>query len=92
MSAFIILALAIAVFLMAYLVVVIRHLLRNIRKLGDQVRATTERLAPLNEELQAELAITSVEVEGLARSVERLQKERAARPKRQKRTRSRRKR
>ena len=76
----------------AVLVVVIRDLLRNIRKLGDQVRASTERLAPLNEELQAELAVTSVEVEGLARSVERLQKERAARPKRPKRNRSRRKR
>ena len=73
----------------AIMVVAIRDLLRNIRKLTNQVRATTERLAPLNDELQAELAVTSVEVEGLSRSVERLQKQRAGRPKR---NRSRRKR
>ena len=82
MSAFIILALAFAVVAVAVLVVVMRELLRNIRKLGDQVHASTERLAPLNEELQAELAVTSVEVEGLSRSVEQLQKQRAGRPRR----------
>lgn len=89
MSAFIILALALAVLAIAVLVVVLRELLRNVRKLSDQVRATTDRLTPLTEELQAELATTSVEVEGLTRSVERVQKERAGRVRR---TRSRRKR
>lgn len=81
-SAFVILALVLAVASVAFLVVVARELLRNIRKLTDQVRATTERLAPLSEELQAEIAVTSVEVEGLQRSIERVQKERAGRPKR----------
>ena len=61
MSAFIILALALAVVAVAVLVVVMRELLRNIRKLSDQVRASTERLAPLNEELQAELAAETLQ-------------------------------
>jgi predicted PurR-regulated permease PerM len=76
-SAFVVLALVLAVLSLAIVVVVVRELLRNVRKLTDQVKATTQRLVPLTDELQAELAVTSVEVEGLTRSMERLQKERA---------------
>src|SRR5688500_4664694 len=76
-SAFVILALVLAVLSLAIVGVVIRELLRNVRKLTDQVKATTQRLVPLTDELQAELAVTSVEVEGRSRSMERLSKARA---------------
>lgn len=79
---FVVLSLVLAVFALGFIVVVTRHLKRTIGKLTAQVRATTERLAPLTEELQAELAVTSTEIDGLTAGVERLQKERAARPKR----------
>lgn len=79
-SVFIILSLVLAVVATATTVVVIRELLRNVRKLSDQVKATSQRLVPLTDELQAELAVTSVEVEGLSRSMEQLQKARTASP------------
>ena len=79
---FVFLALALAVFTAGVLVVVIRELVRNVRKLTGQIRATTDRLTPLTEELQAELAVTTTEVEGLSRSVARVQEERSARPQR----------
>ena len=79
-SAFVVLALVLAVLSLAVVGVVIRELLRNVRKLSEQVKATTQRLVPLTDELQSELAVTSVEVEGLSRSMERLQKARAASP------------
>lgn len=88
-SAIIIFTLAFAVMVLAIAVVAARELLRNVRKLNEQVRATTERLAPLTQELQSELAVTSVEVDELTRSVERVQKDHAARSRR---SRSRRKR
>lgn len=81
-SVFIILSLVLAVLAIATTVVVIRELLRNIRKLSDQVKATSQRLAPLTAELQAELAVTAVEVEGLTKSIERAQAQRSGRPKR----------
>ena len=79
-SAFVIFALVLAVLSFAVVGIVIRELLRNVRKLTDQVKTTTQRLVPLTDELQAELAVTSVEVEGLTRSMERLQKARAQSP------------
>ena len=91
-SAFVILALVLAVLSVAVVVVVVRELLRNVRTLTDQVKRTTQRLVPLTDELQAELAVTSVEVEGLTRSMERLQKERATSATRRRSQRSKRKR
>ena len=81
---FVFLALAIAVFLGAMVAVVVRELVRNVRGLSGQIRATTERLVPLTEELQSELAVTSLEVEGLSRAVARVQKERTSGRKRRK--------
>ncbi len=79
MGPFVVLSLAIAVFAAGVLVVVVRELLRNIRGLTGQMRATTERLVPLTSELQSELAVTSVEVEGLTRSIAAMQEERSTR-------------
>ena len=79
-SAFVVLALVLAVLSFAIVGIVLRELLRNVRKLTDQVKTTTQSLVPLTDELQSELAVTSVEVEGLSRSMERLQKARAQSP------------
>ena len=81
-SAFVILSLAVAVVVVGVMVVVARELVRNVRRLSARVQATQQQLMPLTEELQAELAVTSVEVEGLTRSMERVQAQRHARPKR----------
>ena len=76
---FVVLALALAVVGTAVMVVTGRHLLRNVRKLGAQIKATNERLMPLQDELQSELAVTSLEVEGLNTQIDRLRKERQTR-------------
>ena len=81
-SAFVILSLVLAVLFIATTVVVVRELLRTVHKLSDQVKATTQRLVPLTDELQAELAVTAVEVEGLTKSIEQAQAQRSGRPKR----------
>ena len=73
MSPFIVLALVLAVLCVAFVVVIVRELLRTIGKLTAQVRATTERLVPLTQELQSELAVTAVEIEGLTKQVSALE-------------------
>jgi uncharacterized protein YoxC len=78
-SAFVVLALAAAVTALAVMVLVARELLRNMRKLNAQVKAANERLVPLTEELQSELAVTSTEVDALTRHVEQAGRERAQR-------------
>ena len=92
MSAFIVLSIVLAVVALAVTVVVVFEVLRNLRKLAAQVRTSTERLVPLTEELQAELAVTSVEIDGLTRAVERVQKQRSGGAKRRKRSKSKRRR
>ena len=92
MSAFVVLALVLAVFAIAFVAVIVRELLRTVGKLTDQVRATTERLVPLTEELQSELAVTSVEIEGLTKQVSQLQAPNIPRKPRAPRRRSRRRR
>lgn len=92
MLAFVILAVVLALFSVAYTVVVARELLRNVRKLNTAVRATSDRLVPLTDELQSELAVTSVEIQDLTDHVARVQRERQARPKRRRPGRSRRRR
>ena len=91
-SAFVVLALVLAVMSIATIVVVTRELLRNVRRLNATVKATNQRLVPLTDELQAELAVTSVEVEGLNRSMQRLQKARNTPPVRTRSRRTRRRR
>lgn len=71
-SAFVVLAVTLAIAALAFTVVVVRELVRNVRKLTTAVRATNERLVPLTDELQSELAVTSVEMDSLNRSVQRL--------------------
>ena len=78
-SFFVVLALVLAVLATAVMVVTVRELLRNLRKLSAAARATNERLMPLSQELQSELAVTSLEVEGLSAQLTRLQTERQAR-------------
>lgn len=81
---FVFLALAIAVFVIGVVVVIVFELVRNVRQLTSQISATTQQLVPLTDELQSELAVTSVEVEGLTRAVEQVQKERSGRARRRK--------
>ena len=92
MSAFVVLALVLAVLAVAVVVVVVRELLRTVGKLTAQLRATNERLVPLTEELQSELAVTSVEIEGLTKQVSALQAPNIPRQQRRSRRRSRRRR
>ena len=84
MTAFVVLALALALLAVVGVVLLARDLIRTVRKLTAAVSATTERLAPLSTELQGELAVTSTEVAVLTASVEQLQKERGSRPRRRK--------
>ena len=78
---FVLIALVAAVLTAALLAVVIRELLRNVRTLTEQLRAISKRLVPLTDELQAELAVTSLEVETLTKAVERVQRDRSTRAK-----------
>jgi predicted PurR-regulated permease PerM len=91
-SAFVVLSLTLALAALAVMVVVVLELVRNLRRLRDSVSATTERLVPLTEELQSELAVTAVEVEGLTRQLEQASKQRQTLAKRARRSRSKRKR
>ena len=92
MGAFVVLAVTLAVFGIGVVVISVRELLRNVRALSEQVRRTNEQLGPLTEELQAELAVTSVEMQGLSDHVANIQRERAAAPNRRNRRSSGRKR
>ena len=91
-SAVVVLVLALAVLLVAIVAVVARELVRTVGKLTAQLRATNERLVPLTEELQSELAVTSVEIEGLTRQVSALQAPKIPSKPRRSRRRSRRRR
>lgn len=92
MSAFVVLSLAAALFAVAIVVVVVRELLRTVGKLTEQIRATTERLVPLTDELQSELAVTAVEIEQLTNQVAALQAPKIPAKQRASRRRSRRRR
>ena len=91
-SPFAILSFTLALAALAVLVVTAVVLIRNLRRLGETVKATSERLVPLTEELQSELAVTAVEVEGLTKQMERVQRQQRTTAKRVKRSRSQRKR
>ena len=77
-----VLAVVLAVVIVGVIVVVARELLRNVRKLQAGVAGVRERFAPLVGELQAELAVTSLELAGLGDGVERARREQERRRRR----------
>ena len=73
MAPFVLLALALAAVALGTVVVGLRQFLAGGRKLSGAVKATRERFAPLLAELQAEVAVSSTEVEVLQERVAALQ-------------------
>lgn len=73
MSAIVVLAVALTVVIAVATGVVAVQLVRAMRALRQLLTATATRLEPLVEDLQAEAAVASLELEGLRTSVERLQ-------------------
>lgn len=73
MAPFVLLALALAAAALGAVMVGMRQLLTGVRKLRGAVQATNERFAPLLAELQAEVAVSSTEVEVLQERVAALQ-------------------
>ena len=65
MSAFVVLAVALAVAIVAVTGVLVVHLARETRKAADDIGRSVERLKPLAEELAAELAVTETELAAL---------------------------
>ncbi len=92
MDAVVVFSLVLAVALVAMVGVTVRYVWQTVQRLTAQIRTTTDRLVPLSDELQSELAVTSVEMQGLTASVGRLRREREAASARTKRSRSKRKR
>lgn len=79
MAVFVILALALAAVSAAVVVVAVLQLRTQVRRLAASAAGVRDRVAPLAEELQAEIAVTEVEADALQRSVERLQEARRGR-------------
>lgn len=75
-STFAILSLVIMVVIVGVVAVVARQLWQTLRHTIDVLRAAGARLQPLADELQAELAVTSVEAEVLRSGVQRLRQPR----------------
>lgn len=73
MAPFVLLALALAAVAVGAVVVGVRQLLTGVRKLRGAVQAGNDRFAPLLAELQAEVAVSSTEVEVLQERVAALQ-------------------
>jgi hypothetical protein len=78
MEVFAVLAVAMAVACLGMAVVAARRLKQQAQSLRAAVERVTERLAPLTEELQAEVAVTATELEHLQRQADERRK--AARP------------
>jgi predicted PurR-regulated permease PerM len=78
-STFAILSLALLVVIVGVVAVVARQLWRTLRHTMDVLRTAGQRLQPLADELQAELAVTTVETEALRTGVERLRQPRPRR-------------
>ncbi|MDQ3709887.1 MAG: hypothetical protein M3387_11405 [Actinomycetota bacterium] len=76
MSTFAILSLALLVVIVGVVAVVARQLWRTLRHTMNVLRTAGQRLQPLADELQAELAVTTVETEALRTGVERLRQPR----------------
>lgn len=79
MPVFVILSLAIAVMAVAVLVVIAVQLVRSVRRLGHVAATVRDTLAPLTDELQAEVAVTTTESEALRRRVDAWQAQRTER-------------
>jgi hypothetical protein len=75
----VVLAVVLAVVVTAVSAVVARALWRTVRGLQRALAATTERLRPLIEELQAEAAVTTTEVEAVQRRLSTVTSDRTAR-------------
>lgn len=73
---FVVLALALAAVTVGAVAVGVRQLLAGLGKLRGAVTATGERFAPLLGELQAEVAVSSTEIEALQERLAALQAER----------------
>lgn len=67
MGPFVVLAVALSLTATALAVVAALHLARRTKRLSDAVHRANRRLAPLLEELQAESAVTAVELEHVER-------------------------
>lgn len=65
MDVFVVIALALAVVALGCCAVVGGELYRSVRRLGSATAATRNRLVALTDELQAELAVSSTEVQAL---------------------------
>ncbi|MBA2528828.1 MAG: hypothetical protein H0V19_02510 [Euzebyales bacterium] len=76
MPVFVVLSLALAVFILGAAVVAGLQVAKAVRALIAGVTATTRRLRPLAEELQAELAVAEAELAALRRHTEDLRAER----------------
>lgn len=79
MPVFVILALALAVMAAAVLVLVAVQLWRALRRLLAASAAVAERLAPVTQELQSEVAVTGTETEALQRRLDAWQRQRTDR-------------
>ncbi len=79
MSTFAILSLALLVVIVGVVAVVARQLWQTLRSTMNALRIAGERLRPLASELQAELAVTTVESEALRTSVDGLRQPRLRR-------------
>ncbi len=76
MSTFAILSLALLVVSIGVVAVVARQLWHTLRHTMGVLRSAGQRLQPLADELQAELAVTTVEAEALRTGIQRLRQPR----------------
>ncbi len=81
-TAVVILALALAAVAVGLAAVAVREVLRSLRRFRANVDTARQRLVPLTAELQAELAVTNLEVAAVSHSVERVRTNRARRARR----------
>ncbi|MGH3666488.1 MAG: hypothetical protein ACRDU8_10455 [Egibacteraceae bacterium] len=78
MAPFVILSLALLVMVLATAGVAAAQLVKSVRSMAATLADTRDRLVPLTEELQSELAVTALEVEHLQGAVGRLGDQRRA--------------
>lgn len=79
MDAIVTLTVVVALVILGACVVAALQLVKTLRTLADGLRTTRERLVPIADELQSELAVTSLEVDALRASAEQVAQERTAR-------------
>ena len=77
MPVFVLLALALAVLTLGLVLVAVRQLLMAVGRLRTVMDATAQRLQPLRDDLQAEVAVASTEAEALQERIASLQASRS---------------